>query len=85
MAQGKWTPQRAPSFMATEHRHSAIGYVTPAQRGPGEDLEIYERRNRAMATAHSEHPERWVNGVRHWKRKDVIVLNPKKEQSSSAV
>lgn len=68
----------------TEHRHSAIGYVTPAQRGSGVDLEMYDRRNRSVEAARSQHPERWVNGVRQWKRKDVIVLNPKKEQSSSA-
>jgi len=68
----------------SEHRHSAIGYVTPAQRGSGVDLEIYERRNRAIEAARSLHPERWVNCVRKWDRKDVIVLNPKKEQSSNA-
>lgn len=68
----------------TEHRHSAIGYVTPAQRGSGEDMKIYERRNWVVEAARSEHPERWVHGVRQWKRKDVIILNPKKEQSSNA-
>jgi transposase InsO family protein len=68
----------------TEHRHSAIGYVTPAQRGSGVDLEIYKRRNQVIEAARAEHPERWVNGVRKWNRKDVIVLNPKKEQSSNA-
>jgi putative transposase len=68
----------------TEHRHSAIGYVTPAQRGSGVDLEIYKRRNQVIEAARAEHPERWVNGVRKWNRKDVIVLNPKKEQSNNA-
>ena len=68
----------------TPAERQEVIYVTPAQRGSGEDLEIYERRNRAVAAARSEHPERWVNGVRHWKRKDVVILNPKNEQSSSA-
>jgi putative transposase len=65
----------------TEHRHSAIGYVTPAQRGTGRDLEIYERRNNVVEAARSLHPERWVNGTRKWERKDVIVLNPEKKKS----
>jgi putative transposase len=66
----------------TEHRHSAIGYVTPAQRGSGRDMEIYERRNRVLEAARSRHPERWVNGMRRWERRDVIVLNPEKNKST---
>ena len=66
----------------TEHRHSAIGYVTPAQRGTGKDLETYERRNRVLEAARSRHPERWVNRMRRWERRDVIVLNPEKRKST---
>lgn len=64
----------------TEHRHSAIGYVTPDQRGTGKDLETYERRNSVLEAARSRHPERWVNGMRRWERRDVIVLNPTKKK-----
>lgn len=66
----------------TEHRHSAIGYVTPAHRGSGRDLEIYERRNCVLEAARSRHPERWVSGIRKWERRDVIVLNQEKKKST---
>jgi putative transposase len=64
-----------------EHRHSAIGYVTPSQRGTGIDIEIYDRRNLVLEAARSRHPERWVNEMRRWEREDVIVLNPEKKES----
>lgn len=67
----------------TEHRHSAIGYVTPALRGSGKDVEIYERRNRVLEAARSRHPERWVNNMRKWERRNVIVLNPEKKAKST--
>lgn len=80
--------EHARSWMAdfvnwynTEHRHSAIGYITPAQRGSGKDQEIFERRNRTLEAACSHHPERWVNGVRKWKNRDVVLLNPDKKDS----
>lgn len=60
----------------SEHRHSAIGYITPAQRGSGKDLKIFETRNRVLEGARLRHPERWVNGIRVWKNLDVVVLNP---------
>jgi transposase InsO family protein len=65
----------------TEHRHSAIGYITPAQRGTGKDLEIFECRNSVLETARSQFPERWVNGIRRWENRDVVVLNPDKKLS----
>lgn len=60
----------------TQHRHSAIGFVTPEQRGTGVDLEIFKKRNSVIEEARSKHPERWVNNVRRWKNLDVVILNP---------
>jgi putative transposase len=60
----------------TEHRHSAIGYITPEQRGSGKDLEIFKTRNRVIEEAQSRHPERWGKRIRKWVNRDVVVLNP---------
>jgi transposase InsO family protein len=43
----------------TEHLHSGIGYVTPAQRRTGEAQEIYDRRNQTLAEARIRNPLRW--------------------------
>ena len=41
-----------------EHRHSAIGFVTPAQRHAGLDRTLLEQRARVYASAHQQHPQR---------------------------
>ncbi len=68
----------------TEHRHSAIGYITPEQRGSGKDLEIFQTRNQAIEEARNRHPERWGNRVRKWKNRDVVVLNPDRKDLKNA-
>lgn len=64
----------------TEHRHSAIGYITPEQRGSGKDLEIFQTRNRVIEEARNRHTERWGNRVRKWENRDVVVLNPDRRE-----
>jgi hypothetical protein len=66
-----------------EHLHSAIGYVTPAQRYAGEDEEILEQRRRVYERAREQNPERWSRGVRSWNRPDVVRLNPQRESVAS--
>jgi len=63
----------------TEHRHSAIGYVTPAQRKSGEHKEILKTRNKTMEQARQLHPERWGKRVRIWNATEEIFLNPNAE------
>ncbi len=62
-----------------EHRHSAIGYVTPQQRRNGDYKKIFEKRNEAVARARSLHPERWVSRQRVWGCNEVVYLNPSLE------
>jgi len=59
-----------------EHRHSAIGFVTPHQRHVGEDIAILEQRRAVYARAHATHPERWTGNVRAWKRPEEVCLHP---------
>lgn len=59
-----------------EHKHSAIGFVTPHQRHTGEDLALLERRRRVYELARQTHPERWTRSTRSWSRPEEVALNP---------
>lgn len=62
-----------------EHLHSAIGYVTPADRHAGHADEILEQRREVYEAAKRRHPERWAGPTRNWKADDIVFLNPTKE------
>ncbi|MCP4449692.1 MAG: transposase, partial [Myxococcales bacterium] len=61
-----------------EHRHSAIGYVTPSQRHDGEGDEILAKRRCVYEQAKRQHPERWAGSTRSWQAPEVVYLNPDK-------
>lgn len=61
-----------------EHRHSAIQFVTPAQRHAGLDHELLRRRQALYAEAKARHPERWSGPTRNWERTGEVWLNPPK-------
>jgi putative transposase len=63
----------------TEHRHSAIKFVTPNQRHSGQDVEILENRKRVYAAAKERNPNRWSGETRNWERPEKIWLNPDRE------
>ena len=42
-----------------EHRHSALKFVTPAQRHRGEDTDLLAHRHALYQTARAKNPERW--------------------------
>lgn len=65
-----------------EHQHSAIGFVTPADRHAGLDLEILEVRRCVYERARRRRPERWSGNTRSWSQADAVVLNP--EHTSAA-
>jgi putative transposase len=46
-----------------EHRHSGIGYMTPASVHYGRAEEIRQQRARVLAAAYAAHPDRFVRGV----------------------
>jgi putative transposase len=68
-----------------EHRHSAIRFVTPAQRHRGEDRTILANRQQIYQQAKAQHPERWSGQTRNWSWINTVHLNPEKSQSQSAV
>ena len=46
-----------------EHRHSGIGYHTPAALHEGKAEQLRQERNRVLERAYVEHPERFVRGL----------------------
>ena len=61
-----------------EHRHSAIRFVTPAQRHAGLDHAILAQRQALYQAAKERHPERWSGQTRNWQPVQVVYLNPSK-------
>jgi transposase InsO family protein len=61
-----------------EHKHSALKFVTPAERHRGEDEAVLARRRTVYETARVQHPERWSGRLRHWEVPKEVWLNPPK-------
>lgn len=58
-----------------EHRHSAIGYVTPRQRHDGEDVDLFEKRNATLSKARAMNPLRWSCQPALHERVSTVKLN----------
>jgi transposase InsO family protein len=67
---------RFVSWYNTEHRHSAIRYVTPDQRHSGADVAILARRRLLYEHARRQTPGRWSGEIRNWAPVSTVVLNP---------
>ena len=79
------TPEAARAWVATfaawyndEHHHSALRFVTPAQRHRGEDTHLLARRHALYQAARAKHPERWSGSTRNWQPASTVFLNPGK-------
>lgn len=59
-----------------EHRHSAIGFVTPTQRHAGLDHALLRARTKVYERARQVNPQRWSRQARKWTHIDVVHLNP---------
>ncbi|GAC1527177.1 MAG: hypothetical protein NVS2B4_04390 [Ramlibacter sp.] len=62
-----------------EHRHSAIGYVTPAQRHAGEDRHVLAARHAVYVDARQRNPARWSRHTRDWSPIGAVTLNPERD------
>jgi len=58
------------------HRHSAIRFVTPAQRHAGQDLALLTQRDAVYAAAKARQPARWSGPKRDWSPVETVWLNP---------
>lgn len=66
----------------TEHRHSAIGFVTPSQRHAGCDQALLDQRIKLYEQARQLNPQRWSKNTREWAYVDAVHLNPDKRDSA---
>jgi putative transposase len=64
-----------------QHRHSAIQFVTPAQRHDGLDHTLLKQRRAIYERATRTHPERWSRHTRKWDRVNRVYLNPEKAKT----
>jgi transposase InsO family protein len=64
-----------------EHRHSAIRFVTPAQRHESLDENLLDNRKAVYEAARARHPQRWSGSTRNWQRIQVVHLNPDKAEA----
>lgn len=65
-----------------EHRHSAIQFVTPAQRHAGQDAELLGQRIDVYEAAKARNPGRWSGATRNWQPVTVVHLNPEKSSTN---
>lgn len=66
-----------------EHKHSAIRYVSPAQRHEGRDHAILAARHELYLQARQRHPGRWSGATRNWTPIGPVTLNPEREAALS--
>jgi putative transposase len=58
----------------SEHRHSALKFVTPQQRHRGEDVELLAHRDEVYQQARARHPQRWSGRTRNWEPAPAVTL-----------
>jgi putative transposase len=63
----------------TEHRHSAIRFVTPNARHTGQERELLDRRKQLYAEARAANPRRWSGRIRNWSPMGDVCLNPERD------
>jgi putative transposase len=71
----KWVA-RFTQWYNHEHRHSAIQFVTPAQRHAGIDGALLKARTKVYEAARARHPRRWSGATRNWHPVQIVHLNP---------
>jgi len=59
-----------------QHQHSAIRFVTPAQRHARADDAILAQRHAVYTAARHRHPARWSGRTRDWSPITTVRLNP---------
>lgn len=62
-----------------EHRHSALKYVTPAQRHGGQAPALLANRHHVYEAARERHPHRWSGTTRNWRLENTVFLNPERQ------
>jgi transposase InsO family protein len=66
--------ERFVRWYNTEHRHSAVKFVTPAQRHQGLDVGLLAQRHATYQAARARHPQRWSRHTRNWQPAAEMTL-----------
>ncbi len=66
------------SWYNNEHLHSALKFVTPAQRHRSEDTDMLAQRDALYQAARAANPARWSGSTRNWQAPASVLLNPGK-------
>jgi putative transposase len=67
-----------------EHRHSGLGFLTPAVVHYGVAAAVREQRQHVLAAAYAAHPERWVKGRPHpADLPQAVWINPPAKKSTA--
>lgn len=56
-----------------EHMHSAIRFVTPAQRHANLDGALLDQRKAVYEAARIRHPQRWLGPTRNWQNRGRVA------------
>ena len=80
LAQARAWVARFVAWYNEEHRHSAIRFVTPAQRHKGRDHAILQKRHAIYQQARDNMPRRWSGQTRNWTPVGEVWLNPEKTE-----
>ena len=66
------------------HLHSALKFVTPAQRHRSEDVDLLAQREALYQAARDANPTRWSGPTRDWTSPASVLLNPGKPPRGKA-
>jgi putative transposase len=69
----------------TEHRHSAIRFVTPNARHTGQERDLLDRRTQLYTAARAANPARWSRQIRNWSPVREVCLNPERDTSDREI
>jgi transposase InsO family protein len=67
-----------------DHRHSAISFVTPAQRHAQTDEAMLQARAAVYEKARQQNPTRWSRRTRDWTFINEVHLNPDSSQTKES-
>lgn len=65
------------------HQHSAIRFVTPADRHTGRDVAILAARHVLYTAARARTPARWRGATRDWSPITTVRLNPEHDRAGA--
>lgn len=66
-----------------EHLHSALRYVTPADRHERRDTRILAKRHSLYRAARKNAPRRWTRDTRNWTPIGDVTLNPERGERAA--